>query len=545
MSRAAEGKVLVSNPPPTRSLDRVASARSAGIESAGSCLRAAARFLAGNWIAVVVISVVLLIPCFWHRHIEAGDLASHVYNAWLAQLVSRGQAPGLWIAPQTNNILFDLMLSGFGRLFGLYAAEKISVAIAVLLFFWGAFALTAAAAKRPSWTVVPILAMLAYGWLFHVGFFNFYLSLALSFFALAIVWHGNRRDSVLAAFIMLLVWVAHPLGIPFVIGAAAYLIAVRLRLLPQAALFLIGIAALFLLRKYAAWRYGVSYWTASAYLRTGIDQLIIDTSRYHWLAISVLVAAVTLVLIDSVQSWRSGELRFRLSVPLQLYFLAVAGMFMLPESLTIPRYDAPVLFVVSRFSPAVAVLGCCVLATIRPRKWHVAPFAAIAVVFFVLLYADTQKVERMEQQAETLVQQVPPGQRVISSIYMLPDLRIFLHHMVDRACIGHCFSYANYEPSSKQFRVRAEPGNRIVAASAEDADAMVWGDYDVRPEDLPLYQVYQCDETGTKLCIRQLTTGPSAPPDASDEQSSDNRRTAETPSAQVACAQQSMARFKP
>jgi len=31
----------------------------------------------------------------------------------------------------------------------------------------------------------------------------------------------------------------------------------------------------------------------------------------------------------------------------------------------------------------------------------------------------------------------------------------FIAHSVDRACIGHCFSYSNYEPSSGQFRVRA------------------------------------------------------------------------------------------
>ena len=29
----------------------------------------------------LLISPALLIPCFWHRHIQAGDLASHVYNA--------------------------------------------------------------------------------------------------------------------------------------------------------------------------------------------------------------------------------------------------------------------------------------------------------------------------------------------------------------------------------------------------------------------------------------------------------------------------------
>jgi len=39
---------------------------------------------------VSLVSAAILIPCFWQRHIQAGDLASHVYNAWLAQLVGDG-----------------------------------------------------------------------------------------------------------------------------------------------------------------------------------------------------------------------------------------------------------------------------------------------------------------------------------------------------------------------------------------------------------------------------------------------------------------------
>jgi len=39
------------------------------------------------------ISALMVVPCWWHRRIEAGDLASHVYNAWLAQLIEKGQAP--------------------------------------------------------------------------------------------------------------------------------------------------------------------------------------------------------------------------------------------------------------------------------------------------------------------------------------------------------------------------------------------------------------------------------------------------------------------
>src|ERR1700691_5213063 len=78
------------------------------------------------WI-VLLVSVLILIPCFWHRHIEAGDLASHTYNAWLAQLIAKGQAPGLYFVVQWSNILFDVSLYHMGSLLGLLVGEKIIV----------------------------------------------------------------------------------------------------------------------------------------------------------------------------------------------------------------------------------------------------------------------------------------------------------------------------------------------------------------------------------------------------------------------------------
>ena len=53
---------------------------------------------------VLLISASLLLPCFWHKRIEAGDLPSHTYNAWLSQLIARGQAPGLYV--ESAGIMF-------------------------------------------------------------------------------------------------------------------------------------------------------------------------------------------------------------------------------------------------------------------------------------------------------------------------------------------------------------------------------------------------------------------------------------------------------
>ena len=76
-------------------------------------------FLRQHKLRVTVLSALLVIPCFWHRRIEAGDLASHVYNAWLAQLIEKGQAPGLYIVHQWNNVLFDVSLLQTANVVGL------------------------------------------------------------------------------------------------------------------------------------------------------------------------------------------------------------------------------------------------------------------------------------------------------------------------------------------------------------------------------------------------------------------------------------------
>src|ERR1700760_2834554 len=111
-----------------------------------SALASAWRFFAIHWTRVLSISAALLLPCFWHRHIQAGDLGSHLYNAWLAQLIDAGKVPGLYLVNQYSNVLFDISLFHLANFFGFWLAEKIAVSACVLIFFWGVFALISAVA---------------------------------------------------------------------------------------------------------------------------------------------------------------------------------------------------------------------------------------------------------------------------------------------------------------------------------------------------------------------------------------------------------------
>lgn len=479
------------------------------IQADPSAFGAAFRFAGKHWLALSGISILILAPCFWHREIVASDLGSHLYNAWLVQLIHRGQAPGLWIAPQRTNILFDILLSNLGSIFGLHAAEKLVVSLAVLTFFWGAFALISAAVRRPPWSLLPCIALVTYGWTFHLGFFNYYLSLGLSFFGLALLWRGRHWEKLSLLLIAPLVFIAHPLGLMWLLGAAAYIGIAEMfsRQCYQWLLCFAVAAFLFAVHTYIQNHYVADHGARPFYSFNGADQLVLFGERYRVLARALLALALVSITVDLIRRRReSGFLKYY-SIPIQLYILAMFSVLVLPDAIHFPPPTATIALLTERFTSITAVIGCCVLGAMQPRKWHFAAAAAIAAVFFAFLYRDTAIVNRMEVQVVQLVRKLPPNQRVLATIEPFPGSRILNQHIIDRACIARCFSYGNYEPGSGVFRVRATSGNSYVLDNYELATETEEGDYLVQPGDLPVYEVYQCSEDGTEICILALKAG--------------------------------------
>jgi hypothetical protein len=59
-----------------------------------------------------------------------------------------------------------------------------------------------------------------------------------------------------------------------------------------------------------------------------------------------------------------------------------------------------------------------------------------------------------------------------------------------------------------RFRVRVREGSPIVTSNVDDNGDIEAGVYEVQQEDLPLKEIYQCNEDDlTKLCIRGLAAG--------------------------------------
>jgi hypothetical protein len=463
-------------------------------------------------VVVIVVSLLVVVPCLWHRRIEAGDLASHVYNAWLAQLIEKGQAPGLYLSHQTNNVLFDLGLFSVAKLIGLAAAQKVVVSACVLIFYWGVFAFVRAVTGRLPWLLTPCIAMLAYGYSFEMGFLNYYVSIGLACFSLAIFFKGRGREWMGGLLLLPIAWLAHPIGFFWLIATLAY-IKIRGKLLAwwKLAMPLSAASAIFAVYWYTAHhaRFLVDWDRGPFYLYNGADQLAVFGYRYSILAGAAFVFGVLCVAVDAYTHGKNRAYWKAFEVPFELYAVTFCATSLLPENLRPSMYAGWIGLLASRLTTISAILGLCLLGFLKPRKWHLVGFTTCALCFFAFLYQDTSWINRLEASAEKLTSDLQPGTRVLGTIWAPNGWRVsFVGHVLDRACIGHCFSYANYEASTLEFRVRAQKGSPVVAISSDDAEDMGSGEYEVDETDIPMKQVYQCDRTDlTKLWIRDLEAG--------------------------------------
>jgi hypothetical protein len=451
----------------------------------------------------VLASLALLIPCYWQPRVQAGDLSSHIYNAWLAQLIESGRADGLLIVPQTTNILFDLLLSGLFQLFGPEWAQRVAVSLAVLVFVWGAVAFVSKAAGRSARYLLPSIAMLAYGWVFHMGFFNFYLGLGLCFWALALAWEARPRGVALAGAVLLLAYTAHALPVLWALGLLAYVwIArkvsqrVRARLM-AGGLLLMGAVHL------AVSRTLVSNWSPSQLsLATGADQVWVFDGKYYFVLAGLLLIWSSLFL-DLLH--RRSVREVVSSLPFQLCVLSAAAVFILPTAVLIPGFHHALVYIAERMSLGVGICVCALLGMAQPRALQRYGLMAVALLFFTFLFRDERALNGFEDRMDGVVAQLPAGRRVVSPI-IDPATRVnALAHMIDRACVGRCYSYANYEPSTAQFRIRVVADNPYVVADYGDSWNFQNGKHMVRERELPMFKI-AVNRAG-QLAIENLKAG--------------------------------------
>ena len=113
-------------------------------------------------------------------------------------------------------------------------------------------------------------------------------------------------------------------------------------------------------------------------------------------------------------------------------------------------------------SLGVAVCVCALSARSRARMVERYALVVVAIVFFGFVYRDERALNALEDRMQDVVSSLPPGVRVVNSIQD-PWLRTNpVVHMLDRVCIGRCYSYAitSRRPAVPHPRHRAEPDSR-------------------------------------------------------------------------------------
>jgi hypothetical protein len=349
----------------------------------------------------LALSIFLLAPVYWQPRVQGGDLSLHLYSAWMTQLIETGRAQGLVIVSQTTNILFDLMLGGLFRLFGAEPAQRISVSIAVLVLVWGAFRFVSVVGGRPAWHLLPCIAMLAYGWVFHMGFFNFYLSMGLCFWALAVVWEWQPRSVAIGVPLLGLAYLAHAMPVVWTVGLLVFQWLAR-RMSPRSRLYvtagwLLGMVALQLVVGHTT----LSRWSPQQLkMAAGADQAWAFDGKYYIVLIGLLLVWGMLFL-DLLKD--RGPRWVVTSLPFQFCAISAAAVFILPATVLLPGFHHTLIYNAERMSLGVGTCVCALLAAARPRPLQRYAMALVAVVFFGFLYRDEKILNAIEDRMDGVI----------------------------------------------------------------------------------------------------------------------------------------------
>ncbi len=450
-----------------------------------------------------LLSAALLIPCFWHSRIQAGDLSSHLYNAWLSNEITAGRAPGLELAAPRTNVLFDKALAWLMQAGGPVVAERVAVSLAVLVLFWGGVAWIRVAAGFVPWFLAPCLAMLSYGWTFHTGLFNFYIACGLTFWALALAWRPTPLRVGAALVVLAGAYSAHAIPVGWGLFVIAYVYAAR-RLAPGRTMWLAAAACGLsgLTRLFLETHFAVLSTSHQVLEMAGIDQFWVYGVKYA--GVSVAMAALWGFLLLRLSHER-GMAALSRSEAFQLCVIMSVSILVLPTRIELPGYRMALAFITERMTLPFGFLICLLLSRARPTRWQTWALGGVAIVYFSALYVDTGALNRWEDRSFAAVAKLPPGARVVSALRDWSSRATLWHYPLERACIGRCYSYHNYEPGSWAFRVQARRPNAFVVFSARDAAQVGRGEYVVKEEDLPLYQLTPCEPE--RLCVQALRSG--------------------------------------
>jgi hypothetical protein len=430
------------------------------------------------------VSAALLLPCFWTSTFQAGDLGSHLYNAWLAHLVRAGQAPGLRLVPVWTNVALDWLLealvAGLGPIWAgrLCAVLVVTTLASGLLFWW-----KRTVGRWPE-ALAPILLILPYGWVFRAGFLNFLLGAALGFWALGWLASESRGRRWWAVPFVLAGVLSHALGLAMVLAAGGFILIAKGCQARTRLLLALGCLSGLVL---ARWGIVTRFTTTdppSRLFATGILEFRPGGLLGLWCAAGVagflLVLVARALILERSRAWTD---------PFFLAWIVCLGAgLLIPHSIVVPPAPRPLHYITPRIAWVTVVMLLAALERLRPPRSALPISALLAATYFTGFYIEQRWLSGMQEGIRQAVAAVPPGARVVSQAHESGGTLDGLLHMVDQACIGHCFSYANYEPSSTHFRLRRDP-DCALALPSKRVFEVEQGGFVAREQDLPLWRV--------------------------------------------------------
>lgn len=448
-------------------------------------------------------SVLVVLPVWWQPRVISSDLASHTYNAWLALEVERLGLEGLAVVPQATNVLFDLLLGFLLRHLPAATAERIAVAGAVLAFFYGASRLIRAVRGSGDPATWAVLFALTHGWVVQQGLFNYLLAVAGSLWFLAVAWGRGGRGLLAGIPFLVVAALGNPLPPLWAMSVLAFIaFARRWPGVRTWLAFTIAVAAVRGALALPGWPLEFWWRRDQVLYALGADQLI-TFSAFG------LVPAVVLIahwILCAAAEARTGGPRAVVARPEVLALLAtVACVLVLPAGFRIPAHDSLVSLIPQRQSLAVAVIAVAAFGPAGGGASRTVAFG-VAASTLALLLAGHAGVTSMERDVARQLAGVPDGARVIGGA-QYRNTRVGYYQLAERPCLGRCWSYGNYEPSSGQFRLRATAPNPRVMADVAGVQDLHMGRYVVRPADVPAFALENCPATANRYCLRAVAPG--------------------------------------
>lgn len=355
---------------------------------------------AARW-TYVLVSLLMLAPVYWQPRLHGGDLTSHMNNSWLTQWIETGRSAGLDTVRQTTNVLFDLLLAGMFRISNPEFAQRFAVSIAVLTFIWGAFAFVSKVSGRRPWHLLSCIAILAYGWVFHMGFFSFYLSLGICFWILSLLWEPSPRRIAAAVPLALLAYVAHVLPLIWAVGLLFYMwIAPRISQRARAWVAAVSLAGMFGIHAWLDRAFFALWIPARMHMSSSAEQGWFFDGKYY-LVLAGLLLAWGLLFLETVRA--AGPRRVVESLPFQLCIVSALGVVLLPGTLLIPGFSHALVYIAERMSLGVGICVCAVLGSAQPRVVVRYTLVVVTLIFFGFLYGDERKLNAAEDRRQDTV----------------------------------------------------------------------------------------------------------------------------------------------